>query len=107
MKRRIEDIKKIEEILIANHRTKKSFSVTQEWQTEVMRHIRQITAVKTQTNDDRAFGKIIWRFATATSLCAVILLLYAINTDVNYESIIENLVLNDPISFTVSQIISP
>ncbi len=107
MKRSVEDIKKIEEILVAAHRMKSNFAVTQEWQERVMEHICQIAASKIQVNDDKVFSKILWRFATAVSVFAGIFLLYAINTDVDHESVMVSMFLNDPLNFIVSQIISP
>ncbi|MBU6390758.1 MAG: hypothetical protein KGQ83_00755, partial [Planctomycetes bacterium] len=70
MKRNVEDIKKIEEILVAAHRTKSNFAVTQDWQERVMEHICQIAASKIKINDDKVFSKILWRFATAVSVFA-------------------------------------
>lgn len=107
MKKSVEDIKKIEEILVTAHRIESNFAVTQDWQERVMEHICQIAASKIQINDDKVFSKILWRFATAVSVFAGIFLLYAINTDVNHESVMVNMFLNDPLNFIVSQIISP
>jgi hypothetical protein len=107
MKKSVEDIKKIEEVLIAAHRMESNFAVTQGWQERVMEHIRQIAASKNQIDEDRVFSRIIWRFATAVSVFAGIFLWYVINTDINHESVMVNMFLNDPLNFIVLQIISP
>lgn len=107
MKNNEENIKKIEEILVAAYWMKNNFTVSKEWQKGVMKHIRQLSVEKTRANDSRIFGKIIWRFAIATSLSAVILLLYAIRIDVIHEGLIADLFTNDPLIFIVAQTIIP
>jgi hypothetical protein len=65
------------------------------WQTEVMRKIRGLAAEKAKQN---SFGadKLVWRFASATCLLAIILALLAAKIGIKPEPDWVQLLLGDP-----------
>lgn len=95
--------KKVEEALMAVHRKGQEFSVSRDWHEKVMKHVRQIGDLRTTADDTQFFNHIVWQFAAATSLCAVILAFYALNTGINPEYQIANLFFSDPSGFITSQ----
>lgn len=107
MGRHEEDLEKAEETLRAAYMSENKFPVSPEWQAGVMRHIRSIEASKARKDDAQVFGGLVWRFAATTGILSAALLLYALNTGVDPENLLLNILLNDPAGFTASELILP
>lgn len=97
------NIKKIEETLMAAHRKVQEFPVSRDWHEKVMKHVRQLADLKATADNTQVFNHMVWQFATATSLCAVILTFYALNTGINPDYLLANLFFSDPSGFTTGQ----
>lgn len=107
MGRHEEDLSKAEETLRAAYRADTEFSLSAQWQAGVMRHIHNIEASKAGTDDTQVFGRMVWSFAAATGVFSVIFVLLALNSGVAPENMLANILLNDPLGFTASQLILP
>lgn len=106
MERNKERIKEAEQALKAAYNARTAPPVTDRWRKGVMADLRRITdAPLSRTKNEPT--AITWRFAAATSLSALILLLYSFNAGIWPEHEAARMFLFDPLGFIVSQSFLP
>ncbi|MBF0496854.1 MAG: hypothetical protein HQK58_09835 [Deltaproteobacteria bacterium] len=104
MKKINEQLRKVEAALLAAHRREDEAQINQEWQAEVMFHIRRLRPVRGVVEETAIFDRLLWRFAAAAGLTAAAVCLYFLFTGSGLETDIEKLKLIwDPVGFLAAQ----
>lgn len=96
----------IERSLRDIHNMRQEIPVSSEWHEKVMAHVRRLGALPYYRND-AGDAAMVWRFAAAASMSALILLLYSFNAGIGPEHETARIFLNDPLGFIVSQSFLP
>ena len=99
MKPRKDQIDKIEEAFKAVHGNETNVSFSPAWEAKVMR------AVRTQNGqpagklfDSEMLGHLVWRFAVATCLVALLLTAYTVAVDPGASADVAKLFFEDPLA---------
>ncbi len=102
MKPRKDQIDKIEEAFKAVHGKEANISVSPAWEAKVMR------AVRTQNGqsagklfDSEMLAHLVWRFALATCLVALLLTAYTVAVDPGASADVAMLFFEDPLAIDV------
>jgi anti-sigma-K factor RskA len=98
-KRLHRDVPKVEEALIRFHRRPIEAETDRFWQKRVMHRIREEgRAAGTVQENSGTLGKLIWRFAVATSLLALLVVGYAVQWDSRTQYELAQLDLTNSVS---------
>lgn len=87
------------------HKEKIDIELSSRWQMDVMRDIRRLGPLNEKINPFVFFDRVVWRFATAACAVALILSVYVGFTGWNPTDEVANLFFDDPVEFTLSQVI--
>lgn len=75
------------------------------WRMDVMRDIRQLGPLNATFNPFAMFNRVVWRFAEAACVVAVVMTVYVGFTGWNPVDEVASLYLANPVEFTVSQVL--
>lgn len=75
------------------------------WRVDVMRDIRRMSPLNAQFNPFAMFNRVVWRFAEAACVLALIMTVYASFTGWNPVEEAASLYLSNPVEFTVTQVL--
>jgi hypothetical protein len=102
MKPRTDQIDKIEAAFRAAHGQEIAVSVSPAWEEKVMRAVRRLNVQPAGgILDLEALGHLVWRFAAATCLVALILMAYTMAGDPGGTSEVARLFFEDPLVIDV------
>ena len=73
------------------------------WRMDVMRDIRRLGPLNVQFNPFAMFNRVVWCFAEAACVVAVVMTVYVGFTGWNPVDEVASLYLANPVEFTVSQ----
>lgn len=99
MKPRKDQIDQIEEAFKAVYGRDTAVSVSPAWQAKVMRAVRaQAGQAAGRLFDAEMFGRLVWRFAAATCLVALLLTAYTVAVDPGASADVARLFFEDPLA---------
>ncbi|GAK56447.1 hypothetical protein U27_03409 [Candidatus Vecturithrix granuli] len=75
------------------------------WRMDVMRDIRRLGPLNVQFNPFMMFNRVVWRFAEAACVVALVMTVYVGFTGWNPIEEVTSLYLANPVEFTVSQVL--
>jgi hypothetical protein len=102
MKPRADQIDKLEAAFKAAHGKEVSISVGPAWEEKVMRAVRRLDVQPAGgLLDPEALGHLVWRFAAATCVVALILMAYTMAGDLGGTSEVARLFFEDPLIIDV------
>ncbi|QTA90469.1 hypothetical protein [Desulfonema magnum] len=97
------DHMKLKKAFIRAYHEKENTETGEEWQMNVMRHIRLLGPLSSEINYVKLFDQFVWRFATGACFLALILSAYALQTGFQPEYELAKLFITDPMDFTFTQ----
>ena len=99
-----EDVRRVEEALIAAHRVQQSVGVDPAFQRDVMRHIRGLAVpVAEEGQSASAWLGPVWRFAAVTCVICLLLFCYSLNTENNLEIEVAGAISGAPSDLVIAQ----
>ena len=95
--------KRLQKILKSAYFGKEATEVSDFWQQRTMIHIREMAGLASNQPSSQMdlAVRLIWRFAGAAALVAMVFSLYAVQIDWNPEMEMARLFLHDPIEFGI------
>ena len=103
MKSRKEAHQKMENLLIRAYREKERAKVGEQWQKNLMSHIRSLGPLNSKTNFFELLEPFVWRFAPVACVLILVLTICFINLDFVPEYEMAKTYIEDPIEFTFLQ----
>lgn len=98
-----EKISRTEDALKTAYIKGQEIKATPIWHAQVMTDILNLEAAKEQNSDSIFSQRIVWRFAAAACLVALILSLYTLNSGINPDYVMAQLFFEDPAGFVTTQ----
>ena len=105
MKKRIEQLDKIEKALVEAHREQNAPNLSPEWREGVLRHLRRLHAEEKETRPSAAliFRRMILPSAAASGLAAIALLAYLLTALPGMEQDLFAALTQDPSGLVATQ----
>lgn len=95
-----DQIDKMEEVFKAVHGKERNVTVTPAWEAKVMRAVRtQAGQPAGKLFDAEMLGHLVWRFAMATCLVALLFTAYTMAVDPGASADVAKLFFEDPLAF--------
>lgn len=107
MKSRDDKIKLIEQAFQYAHCKRRGHPVTPEWERKVMAHVLDLRAKPLQTVNPVWESPAVWRTAAAVSISALIVLAWSLLSDVSAEYEVARFLIEDPVTFILTQSFLP
>lgn len=102
-----EKISRTEKALKTAYLKGQEIQATPIWHAQVMKDIlnpETVPETKREQASISVFGqRIVWRFAAAACLFALVLSLYAVNSGINPDSVMAQMFFQDPAGFVTTQ----
>ncbi len=100
---REEEIGRIEEAFKELYRKDKKVAVSAAWDDRVMRAVRRIGVDPSRRSGDLdGFGPLVWRLTAATSLLALLLVVYSVTSEPGAASEVTRLFFEDPLGMELA-----
>lgn len=98
---------RLQEFLKSAYWSKESVEVelNARWRMDLMREIRRLGPLNAPFNPFVMFNRVVWRFAEAACVVALVMTVYVGFTGWNPVDEIASLYLANPVEFTVSQVL--
>ncbi len=90
-------VKKVEEALIAAHRSRPKALPEPGWDNRVMARVRSEGTPRATAQTEQT-QRFVWRFAAAACVFALAFSLWALQTGINPEQLALNLFMDDPLA---------
>lgn len=94
-------VTRIEEALVAAHRSRPEVATDDLWPARVMAQVR---ARPIENRDPVLAQRLVWRFATVIGLLALACSVYAVSSGVGPEQLAMNVFLNDPLDLLAMRV---
>jgi hypothetical protein len=100
-----EELRKVEEALEAAHRSRRESGTNDAFGRDVMLDVRRIGRLPAgDLGPEAAESRVVWGFATATCLVALLVFVYAFSMDLSGVQIeLAGVLLGDPPEFEIAQ----
>lgn len=99
-------IQRAEQLLKDAYRVQRELPMSSQWHDKVMAHVRRIIIAPSVPDNVRSVA-IVWRFAAAACICALVLLFYSFNTGIGPEYEAVRIFLDDPVGLVIPQSLTP
>lgn len=105
MKRpRKEDVRKVEEALIAAHRLQEPVQADPAFRRELMEHIRGLGSTEVEERREAPSWIVpVWRFAAVTCVVCILLFFYAFNTETSLDFEVAGAIAGAPSNLIIAQ----
>ena len=77
--------------------------VGEQWQTQVMRHIRSLSPLQTRPDTVTLLQHCVWRFVVIACLIALLLTAYTFQTEFGTEDVEIQFATDDPVAIMLAQ----
>lgn len=105
MKRpRKEDVRKVEEALVAAHRLQEPVQADPAFRRELMEHIRGLGPTAAAERKEAPPWLVpVWRFAAVTCVVCILLFFYALNTETSLDFEVAEAIAGAPSNLVIAQ----